>query len=122
MKQIDGATKLDQVEASKNLRHFLNRFNKKAFGNGFYRYGRKALVISMLEKTYAGRWHYHLALKNPFSDLDICGSTIEGCWAKTRWGYREIDIQPMHSDGWISYITKGPSTDGWDVENTHLAR
>ena len=69
MKQQDGSTKLDEIHASNNLRHFLNRFNRKAFGNAFTRFQRKTLVIPMLEQSYSGRWHYHLVMENPYDSI-----------------------------------------------------
>lgn len=123
MKQQDGPTTLDQTEAEKNLRHFLNRLNKKAFGNAARRHGRKISVAPMLERSLSGRLHYHLSLKNPFAEFSICRSAVEECWTKTRWGYNEVDVQEIHDvSGWHRYITKAPSLDGWDITNTHLVR
>lgn len=122
LKQQDGPTRLDSIEASKNLRHFLNRLNKKAYGNAAQRFGKKVEVVPMLEASYAGRLHYHLALKNPFPTVAICRSAIIDCWSKTRWGYDEVDVQPIYSSGWIDYITKSKLTDVWDVENSHMVR
>ena len=123
MKQQDGPTTIDEILASQNLRHFINRFSKRAFGNASSRHGRRVSVIPVLERSYAGRWHYHLAMANPFPTLGECDLAIRECWAKTRWGYNEIDIQPLHNRvGWINYITKSRDTGGWDIENTHLVR
>jgi hypothetical protein len=122
MKQREGATNLDHIEASKNLRHFLNRLNKMAFGNAFQRYAKRLEVVAVQEISISGRLHYHLAIKNPFKTIEECEAAICRCWANTRWGYNEVDVQPIYSSGWISYITKERRIDGWDVENTHLAR
>ena len=122
LKQRDGGSRLDAIEASKNLRHFLNRLNSRAFGNASQRFGKKVEVIAVLEASYAGRLHYHLALKNPFTTMAVCQSAIAECWSKTRWGYDEVDVQPIYSSGWISYITKSKTIDGWDVENSHMVR
>ncbi|MFA8442242.1 hypothetical protein [Yoonia sp.] len=122
MKQREGASNLDPIEASKNLRHFLNRLNTLAFGNAFRRYGKRVEVVAVQEVSIGGRLHYHLAMKNPFETLEECEAAICRCWAKTRWGYDEVDVRPIFSSGWISYITKERRIDGWDVENTHLVR
>jgi len=122
LKQQDGPTTLDRIEAAKNLRHFLNRLNKQAFGNAAQRFGKKVGVISILEASCSGRLHYHLAMKNPFPTTGACHEAVVDCWSKTRWGYHEVDLQPIYSSGWISYITKSKFIDGWDVENTHLVR
>lgn len=120
MKQQDGPTTLTSYEAEKNLGHFLNRLNKRAFGNAAVRFGRKVSVVPILERSFSGRWHYHLTMKNPFPDEQMCRSTVEECWSKTRWGYNEIDVRPLYDTvGWINYITKSRSVDGWDIVNTN---
>ena len=83
---------------------------------------KKVAMISMLEASCTDRLHYHLAMKNPFPTTKACEEAIVGCWSKTRWGYHEVDVQPIYSSGWIKYITKSKFIDGWDVENTHLVR
>ena len=121
MKQQDGPTTLTNFEADTNLRHFLNRLNKKAFGNAASRYGRKVPVVPILERSPSGRWHHHLALRNPFHDVDVCRYVVEDCWFKTRWGYNEVDVRPLYDPaGWINYITKSRDIDGWDIVNTNL--
>ncbi|EET47828.1 hypothetical protein TR2A62_3241 [Thalassobium sp. R2A62] len=38
-------------------------------------------------------------------------------------GYGQVDAQPIYdASGWISYITKNQSIDGWDIMNTQLVR
>ncbi|MDG2452844.1 MAG: hypothetical protein P8M63_08420 [Paracoccaceae bacterium] len=38
-------------------------------------------------------------------------------------GYGQVDVQPIYdASGWISYITKNQSIDGWDIMNTQLVR
>lgn len=120
MKQQILSDRLDRIEASKNLRYFLNFYNKKAFGNSFTRYGKRCRVISVLENSSSQRLHYHLAIEDPFKDQEYCESVIEKCWSKTRWGYERIDVQPMQNSGWINYMTKSPSLNNWDVINTNL--
>ena len=123
MKQQDGPTSLTKIEAKKNLGHFLNRLNKRAFGNATSRYGRKVPVIPMLERSLSGRWHHHLTLKNPFPDEGTCRRVVEDCWSRTRWGYHEIDVRSLYDPaGWINYITKSRGIDGWDIVNTTLVR
>jgi hypothetical protein len=121
IKQQDGPASLTKLEAGKNLTHFLNRLNKRAFGNAASRHKRKFPVITMLERTLSGRWHHHLSLRNPFSNVKTCRLAVEDCWAKTRWGYHEVDVQELYDlDGWLCYITKSQNIDGWDPENTHM--
>ncbi|AML51473.1 hypothetical protein [Falsihalocynthiibacter arcticus] len=120
MKQQFGSEALDGIRANKNMRHFLNCLNKRAYGNAFQRFNRRVKVIPILEKPFVGRYHYHTIIENPFDDEHIFRAEIVNCWTKTKWGYHEIDIQPVFSSGWIDYITKAPTIGGWDIENTHL--
>lgn len=123
MKQQDFPNTLNELEAEKNLRHFLNRLNKQAFGNAAVRHNRKIAVIPSLERSPSGRWHYHLSMKNPFPSEAHCRRSVELCWAKTRWGYDEIDVRPLFDpEGWVRYITKSQNVDGWDSVNTTLVR
>ena len=123
MKQQLGPNALTEFEAEKNLNHFLNRLGKKAYGNATSRHGRKVPVVSMLERSLAGRWHHHLTMKNPFPGLEVCHSAIAECWSKTRWGYNEIYVVPIYDiAGWYRYTTKSQTSYGWDMKNTHLVR
>ncbi len=123
MKQQDGPTSLDKLEAEKNLRHFLNRLNKSAYGNAGSRFGRSVLILPVLETSPGGRLHYHLAMENPFTELSVGRDRIAECWSKTRWGYDQVDVRPIFdAPGWVAYITKNQSVDGWDIMNTRLVR
>jgi hypothetical protein len=107
MKQRVNSRELDQIECSRNFRHFSNRLNKVGFGNAFTRYGNRLRMIPVLEKSNSQRYHYHTALdridrisRDQFKDI------VTDCWERTLWGYREIDFQYDISNGWIDYITK----------------
>ena len=107
MKQRVNSRELDQIECSRNFRHFSNRLNKAIFGNAFTRYGNRLRMIAVLEKSNSQRYHYHTALdridrisRDQFKDI------VTDCWERTLWGYREIDFQYDISKGWIDYMTK----------------
>ena len=120
MKQRDQFGKLDDIEAKKNFRHFMNRMNQRAFGNRHHRFGKKIEVLPVLERSYGGRLHYHAFIENPFDDLANLKGEISWAWSKTRWGYDEIDVQETYNDnGWLTYITKSQLFDNIDVENMH---
>ena len=122
LKQQDTSGKLDENEAQINLRHFLNRLNKKAFGNASVRFNKRIEVIPVLETSYSGRLHYHLSMKNPFPSIAELEQAVLDCWNKTRWGYQVNDIQEVYNaEGWINYITKQSGSDHWDISNTNLA-
>ena len=104
----DGCTvPLTPERASQNLKHFLNILNCKAFGKGGMRKGMKLTCLPTIEDNGV-RLHFHLCLEKPEGLTDVgFAELIERSWAKTRFGYRQIDAKPCHdTDGWIDYITK----------------
>ena len=121
LRQGDHLGRLDEVGASKNLRHFLNRLNSEVLGKRFKRFGTRLNVVPVLERSHAGRLHYHLVLENPFPDDPLrSDALIEQEWTKTRFGYRETHIDHQIDQGWVRYITKSKdASDGIDWDNFH---
>lgn len=121
MKQVVENEYLDEEKSVKNFRHFLNRLNKRVYGNAHKRFKKSISVIPVLEKPFYGRFHYHLILEKPAHiHQNTYELMIKECWKKTRFGYYEIDIRNIYSSGWIDYITKFASKeDEIDYENIH---
>lgn len=82
MKQQVGSQSLDEFQASKNLRYFLNIMNHQCFGNSVKRYGKQLRVIPFLEKSSWQRFHYHITLEKPnrLSEEDF-KDLVSMCWA-----------------------------------------
>jgi hypothetical protein len=123
MKQHTKGQTLDEMNASQNLRHFLNLLNRACFGTAARRKNMSVEVIPVLEKSYSGRLHYHLTLRNPNpKQAFFFQQRIADCWKKTDFADAQIDIQ-IASDvsGWNRYITKDRRTN-IDWENYHAAR
>ena len=119
MKQYTRGQKLDEINAAKNMRYFLNLMNAEYFGHNFKRNKKRLLVIPSLEVSYSGRLHYHLTIKMPDpSRAESFKKNIEFYWYKTEFSDYEIDIQHAYNvAGWNHYITKQTNID-W--ENTQL--
>lgn len=102
-----GRVKLTADQAQQNYRHFLNLLNRAVFGKRAARFGRSVVSIPVLEGGRGHRLHYHAVIGCPselsYSDFE---ELIRDCWAKTQWGYDEVDIQPDADAGWINYISK----------------
>ncbi|NDW52130.1 hypothetical protein [Aliiroseovarius sp. PrR006] len=122
MKQGDRHGWLDEIEARKNFRHFMNRLNQRAYGNAFRRYGKRLQVLPVLERSRDNRLHYHAFLGNPFDDISQLRTEVWEAWSKTRWGYGQFDVQSVYSDGWLDYIMKSGRLDALDVENMYTVR
>jgi hypothetical protein len=126
MKQFAEGVKLDDIRASKNLRHFLNFLNTEVYGKRFKRFGKKLNVIPALERSSSGRLHYHLVLQKPQSrhpemaqEADKAFlALIQSCWKRTPFGYEQIHIHDRVDHGWTDYISKTANTgDGIDWQN-----
>src|SRR5665213_2651182 len=82
MKQRLSTHKLDQIECSRNFRHFSNRLNKAVLRNAFTRYNKRIRMIPVLEKSSSQRYHYHTVIdrvdrltRHQFQDI------VTDCWA-----------------------------------------
>ena len=69
MKQYTNGEALDEIKASRNMRHFLNLMNAEHYGNNFKRKNKRLSVIPSIEKSHSGRLHYHLTIKMPDPSL-----------------------------------------------------
>ncbi len=126
LKQFAEGVKLDDIRASKNLRHFLNFLNTEVYGKRFKRFGKKLNVIPSLERSSSGRLHYHLVLQQPQSrhpemaqEADKAFlALIQSCWERTPFGYEQIHIHDRVDHGWTDYISKTANAgDGIDWQN-----
>jgi hypothetical protein len=121
LKQGHVGVRLDDIRASKNLRHFLNRLNSVVYGKRFKRFGVRLNVVPVLERSSTDRIHYHLILQNPFlDDSEGFCRLIEAQWVKTHFGHIQTHVDHGIDHGWTDYITKFKSaSDGIDWENYH---
>ena len=101
-------TSLDAIKASENLRHFLNRLNRAAFGRGWKRRDRGLTCVPIYEGSTSVRPHYHLCIDRPdHIELDDFASAIRTHWSETHWGYSQVNVQTCDEvKGWLRYITK----------------
>ena len=121
MKQVVNKEYLDDISSETNFRHFINLLNKQVYGNAHKRFKKSVSVLPILEKSSDNRFHYHLLLEKPnHIQQEVYELMIVDCWKKTKFGYNQIDIRNIYSDGWVHYITKFVSNvDTVDWENHH---
>jgi len=101
-----------------NLRHHLNILNKKTYN--INKSGEQLRVFPVLERKPGERWHYHMAIENPFSNVWDFDMLLRNTWKKTDWGYNETDIKHNVDAGWLHYITKFENHDDtFDWQNYH---
>ena len=129
-RQIEAATgqsyqAITPLEASKNLRDFLNRLNQHVYGNAAKRHAKRVPVIPVIEGGDGKRLHYHLIIDCPRDDLKTgyC-NLLTTLWQETPWGYKINEINPKVDGGWTKYISKirdKPNyADSIDWSNCHL--
>lgn len=117
LKQRIQQQSIDLYEAAKNFRHFMNRLNRKAFGNAAHRFDRGLRVIPVLEHDEVTRYHHHATIDRPeHLGFEVFKAAIEASWLKTVWGYNEMVIVPVKDGpGWHKYITKAHSKPEYDL-------
>lgn len=113
MKLKDSGRSNDPIQASANFRHFMHRLNGKVLGSAAKRYGKKLTVFPVLEANSEDRLHYHAIIDRPdtISALEF-EKLVRQQWCRTNFGYHEIDVQPVTTDGWLSYLCKARQKQG----------
>lgn len=107
MKKRAAGEKVDQISASANFRQFKNRLNAKILGSKAKRYGQKLKMAAVIEANADGRLHYHAIIDRPAHwSLPDFEREVRLQWQRTRFGYREIDVQDTPDQGWTKYILK----------------
>lgn len=102
--------------AERSLGEFLNRLNRRVFGNANLRYGKRLRVIPVFEGT--DNLHCHLLIESAdfISDAEFT-QLCKQQWAQVRSAQTYIkctngpdieifDARPVHSAGWQGYIAK----------------
>jgi hypothetical protein len=125
MKKRCGARIADDIVASENFQHFRNRLEHALLGSAAKRYGRRLLLIAVLEVSADRRLHYHCIIDRPYHHtFERFGQVLRDQWSKTDFGYHQIDIQDHADAGWTDYILKqrqkGSLLDSIDWTNCQL--
>lgn len=107
MKKRVADERADYISASTNFGQFKNRLNAKILGSRAKRYGQKLKMAAVIEANADGRLHYHAIIDRPahWSLIDF-EREVRVQWQRTRFGYREIDVQDRPNEGWTKYILK----------------
>lgn len=116
--------RLNDYRASENNRIFLDRLNKRVFGNAYKRYGKKLDVMMVLEKgSLNGRLHVHGLFSCPeWLPVEDLKRLIDESWSATPWSYDERLIEDVKSVyGSVRYNVKN-GLDAIDLENTNISR
>jgi len=109
---------LTKDKCIQNLRHHLNILNKKMYD--INKSSEQLRVFPVLERKPGERWHYHMAIENPFSNVWDFDMLLRNTWKKTDWSHRENKVKHNINAGWLHYITKFENRDDtFDWQNYH---
>jgi len=102
---------LDDIVSEQNFRHFSNHLNRKVFGNGWRRYGKRLKMLVVREISPLNRHHLHTCIELPQRlSLSTFHSQIKSTWERCDFGYNHIHIEKPSSlareEGWIRYMMK----------------
>ena len=113
---VAGSVRLNADHAARNLRHFLNKLNRRYFKNAFDRHGKRLAVVPIMEVSHEGRLHYHLIMDRPSHISAVqFGTDIRSLWQSTDWGYKEVHIDDHPNEGWLYYMTKHSQKPDYDL-------
>ena len=105
--------------------------NRSIHGRHYREHNRRLRVIAVLEQTFNGRWHYHVAIEPPPQLTNEQFAThIRKCWRLVDWAYEDSQIEPKVTSRWItSYLLGNKNgqkdifqtfTDCVDIDTLHL--
>lgn len=98
-----------------NLRHFLNVLNKRIYKNKANK-GKSIRCFSVMEQDQSGRCHYHILIDLPQHIIWMgMAHFIAKRWPKTRWGYKQVDVQKDTKGHWLDYMLKFRSKNEFDL-------
>ena len=114
---------LDDVNAQKNMRHFINLLSREVFKSAHRRKHVTIQIIPSLQRSLSGRLHYHALIRVPPGvDRDTFKHLIREFWLQTYFGDDQIDIQDAYDvTGFASYMTRDARDPNIDWCNLHIA-
>ena len=113
---LGGVLLINRDRCSQNFHHFLNRVNRKLFGNAARRYGTSISVFPVIEESANSRVHIHSLIERPKRvSIEEYKSLISTEWRKTDWGYNHIHFDEKPNEGWLWYMTKPSQKSEFDL-------
>lgn len=113
--------RLNDYRASENNRIFLDRLNKRVYGNAYKRYGKRLNAMLVIEGDELKRPHVHAIFECPdwMSTADLM-KLINESWCAAPWSYDERRIEDVETVyGSVGYNVK-TGVDAIDLENTNI--
>lgn len=110
-----GYIMIDETICNKEFRRYMRELNRLVYKNGYRRNKKRLRVAPALEKSEAGRWHYHIAIEPPrHMTPSEFGEMAMNLWLSTKLGYGYGKIELNADKSWIEYILKRRSKNGFE--------
>jgi len=107
LKKRCGSRVADEIAASENFRLFRIRLEGRVLGRAAKMHGKRLRIIAVMETSADHRLHYHCIIDRPYyCSAERFSAIIRDQWAKTDFGYQQVDIQDQSNDGWTDYLLK----------------
>lgn len=92
---------------ARSMRHFLNRLQRKLYGNSASRGQSPLLFIPVLEGMRGGEVpHYHCYLNVTADRNEVLSGVIRDCWSKIQFAGQQFNIQDYRDHGCLNYGAK----------------
>jgi len=107
--------RLDRIRCYQCFKEFMRDLNRRIYKFADIKYGKRLNVIAFLEKSNEGRFHFHAAIEAPkhLTQEQFCKLAMD-VWLEQDFGYGHGRTKVNADNGWIDYMTKSKSKDGFD--------
>jgi hypothetical protein len=107
--------RLDDMRSRKCYKEFMRALNRRVYKSAYVRHGKRLQAMAILEKSVEGRYHFHAAIEAPkhMTQEEFCKLAMD-VWLEQNFGYGHGDAKANADRGWIDYMAKVRSKDGFD--------
>jgi len=107
--------RLDEILSKKCFKEFMRALNRRVYKSAYVRHGKRLQAMAFLEKSAEGRFHFHAAIEAPkhMTHDDFCKFVMD-VWLEQYFGYGHGDAKTNADRGWLDYMAKTRSKDGFD--------
>jgi len=106
---------LDEIRAKKCFKEFMRDLNRQVYKSAYIKKTKRLNIIPILEKSESGRFHIHAAIEAPgYMNQDEFCKFAMSVWLEQFFGYGHGDAKANANRGWIDYMAKLQSKDGFE--------
>ena len=105
----------DKITCEKCFKEFMRDLNRRIYKFAYTKHKKGLRVIAFIEKSKDRRYHFHAAIEAPkhMTQEAFCKFAMD-VWLQQYFGYGHGDAKTNADRGWIDYMAKFRSKDGFD--------